>query len=88
VYPGRETSMHYFSCSAGPGAVSIKSVSGHITSNFCLSIRWDLRVTLLIPVHPGSETSTRYFSLSCGHGAVFIKSVLGHVTLNMWFGIR
>jgi hypothetical protein len=27
--------MNYFSCSGGPGAVSIKSVPGHVTPNLC-----------------------------------------------------
>jgi hypothetical protein len=30
---GYETSMYYFSCSGGPGVVSIKSASGHVTPN-------------------------------------------------------
>jgi hypothetical protein len=37
VHPGRETSMHYFSCSGGPSAVSGKSTLGHVTSNLCFS---------------------------------------------------
>jgi hypothetical protein len=43
--PMRETSMHYVSCSFGPRAVSIKSASGHIMSNFYFCIQWDLEVT-------------------------------------------
>jgi hypothetical protein len=35
VCPGREMSVYYFSCSGGPGAVFIKSVSGHITLDTC-----------------------------------------------------
>jgi hypothetical protein len=31
--PGHETSMHYFSCSGESGAVSIKSVLGHVMLN-------------------------------------------------------
>jgi hypothetical protein len=42
---GRRISTHYFSCSSGPGAVSIKSVLGHITLNLCVCIRWNLWVT-------------------------------------------
>jgi hypothetical protein len=30
VSPGCETSTHYFLCSSGPSAVSIKSTSGHV----------------------------------------------------------
>jgi hypothetical protein len=37
--------MHYFSCSGGPGTVSIKSAPGHITPNMCFCILWDLWVT-------------------------------------------
>jgi hypothetical protein len=37
-----ETSMYYFSFSSGPGAISIKSTRGHVTSNLCFCIRWDL----------------------------------------------
>jgi hypothetical protein len=35
---GREMSTHYFSCFGGPGAVSIKSILGHVTPNlyFCI----------------------------------------------------
>jgi hypothetical protein len=32
---GRVMSMHYFSCSCGPGAISIKSAPGHVTPNLC-----------------------------------------------------
>jgi hypothetical protein len=35
-----ETSAHYFSCSGGPSAVSIKSVTGHVMPNLCFCIRW------------------------------------------------
>jgi hypothetical protein len=28
--------MHYFSCSGGPSAVSLKSTRGHITPNLCV----------------------------------------------------
>jgi hypothetical protein len=43
VRPACETSMHYFSCSGGPNAVSIKSVPGHVMSNLCFCILWDLQ---------------------------------------------
>jgi hypothetical protein len=41
---GRETSTHSFLCSGGPGAVSMKSVSGHVTPNLCFCIHLDMRV--------------------------------------------
>jgi hypothetical protein len=28
-------STHYFSCSGGPGVVSVKSALGHVTPNLC-----------------------------------------------------
>jgi hypothetical protein len=33
MHPGHETLMYYFSCLGGPGAVPIKSASGHVISN-------------------------------------------------------
>jgi hypothetical protein len=40
---GCETLMHYFLCLGGPNAVSIKSAPGHLLSNLCFCIRWDLQ---------------------------------------------
>jgi hypothetical protein len=37
VHPGRETSMHYFSCSGGTGTDFTKSVPRHVTLNMCFS---------------------------------------------------
>jgi hypothetical protein len=45
VHQSHEISMQYFSFSSGPGAVSIKNASGHVTPNFCFGIWWDLWVT-------------------------------------------
>jgi hypothetical protein len=36
-YPRCKMSMHYFSCSRGPGAVAMKSASGQITPNLCFA---------------------------------------------------
>jgi hypothetical protein len=81
-------SMHYFSFSGGPGAVSIKSMSGHITSKLCFCIWWEQRVTYCILEPPGYKTPTRYFSCSAGPDAVSIKSAPGTITLNLCFCIR
>jgi hypothetical protein len=69
---GHEMSMHYFSCSDGPGAVSIEILSGHVTLNLCFCIEWDLQFTKCILVGPGHKMSTHYFSCSGGPVAVFI----------------
>jgi hypothetical protein len=79
--------MHYFSCSGGPDAISIKSAPGHITSNLCFCIWYDLRVRKCIPVRLGCETSMHYFSCSGWPGTVSIKSKPRHVTLNLCFYI-
>jgi hypothetical protein len=42
---GRDMSTNYFSCSGGPGVVSIKCVLGHIMLNLCICILRDLRGT-------------------------------------------
>jgi hypothetical protein len=39
---GCEMSTHYFYCSGGPDAVSIKGAPGHIMSKLCTCIQWDL----------------------------------------------
>jgi hypothetical protein len=49
---GHETTMNYFSSLGGPGAVSIKSMLGHITPNLWFCIWWDLQVMYSIVVHP------------------------------------
>jgi hypothetical protein len=59
-------STHYFSCSGGPGVVSIKRAPGHITLNLFFCIRWDLWVSLCILVLPGHVMSMHYFSGSGG----------------------
>jgi hypothetical protein len=65
---------HFFSCSGGPNLVSIKGAPGLVIANLYFCIRWDLSVTLCIPVRLGHETSMHYFSCSGGHGAVSIKA--------------
>jgi hypothetical protein len=63
-----------FSCSGGPGTVSIESVSGHVTPNLCFCISWDLWVTKCIPVGLGHKMSTHYISCWSGPGAVSKKA--------------
>jgi hypothetical protein len=74
---GHNTSMHNFSCSGGPSAVSTKSEQGHITPNLCFYIRCDLCATYCIFVSPGHETSIHNFSCSGGPGAVSTKKRAG-----------
>jgi hypothetical protein len=45
VRPGREISMHYFACSGGPSAVTLKSAPRYVMMKLCFCIRCDLRVT-------------------------------------------
>jgi hypothetical protein len=42
---GPETLTHYFSCSGGIGTYLTKSAPGHVTSNLCFCIRWEVLVT-------------------------------------------
>jgi hypothetical protein len=85
---GHEMLTLYFSSLGGPGAVSIESVPGPVTSNLCFYILWDLWVTKCIPVRLGPKMSTHYFSCSGGPSEVSIKSASGHVTSNLCFSIR
>jgi hypothetical protein len=54
-------STHYFSCSGRSSTDYRKNMQGHVTSNLCFCIRWDMRVTKCIPVHPGHVVSTYHF---------------------------
>jgi hypothetical protein len=72
----------------GTSTDSTKSTLGHVKANLCFSIRWDLHVTLCIPLYPGRETLTHYFQCSCGTGTDFTKSLPGHITPNLCFCIR
>jgi hypothetical protein len=85
---GREMSTHYFLILGGPGAVSIKSMLGHVTSNFCFCSLLDLQVSHCIPRSLGHEMSTNYFLCSGWPSAVSITSAPEHVTLNLCFCIR
>jgi hypothetical protein len=38
---GLWTSMHYVSCSGGPGAVYIKTAPGPVMPNLCFCVRWN-----------------------------------------------
>jgi hypothetical protein len=64
VRPGREMSMHYFSCLGGSGVDPTKSASGHVTSNLCFCIRVDLWVTWWVPVRSVCEILKHYFASS------------------------
>jgi hypothetical protein len=85
MFPEREILTLYSSCSDGTGMDSIKSSSRLVMPNFCFCIRWDLHVTLCIPVHPGRETSIYYFSCSIGTSTDSTKSALGHIMSNLCF---
>jgi hypothetical protein len=81
-------SIHYFSCSGGPGADTTKSVPGHVMINLCFHIWRDLRVTYCILLHLGREISTHYFACSGGAGTDFTKNAPGDITPNLCFCIR
>jgi hypothetical protein len=82
VPPGHEMSVHYFSCSGGTSAVSIKSTSGHVMSNLCFCIRWKMQVTLYISIHLGHDTVMHYFSSPCGTGTDSTETAPGDITPN------
>jgi hypothetical protein len=84
---GRKTSMHYFSCSCGPGVDPIKSATGHVLSNLCFCIWCDLWITYCGLVCPGNETLTHYLSCLARPTTVLLKSASGHVMLNLCFCI-
>jgi hypothetical protein len=69
----------------GPTTVSIEGVLGHVMRNLCFCIRWDMQITLCIPVHLGCETLTNYLSCSGGRIVVSIKSALEHIMPNLCF---
>jgi hypothetical protein len=79
VRPELETSMHYFSCSDGPGTFSIKSVLGHVMPNF---VFLHLVGSAGHVVHSGAiglrNVNTVIFMLRWPSG-VSIKSASGHV---------
>jgi hypothetical protein len=77
-----------FSYSGGTGMDSIKIMLGHVTSNFCFCILWDMRVIYCISVRLGSESSAHYFSCSGGTDTGLTKSASGHVTLTFCFCVR
>jgi hypothetical protein len=55
--------MLYFSCSGGPGAVSIKSVLGHVTPNLFFCFQWDLSHVVHSGVSGASNVHTLIFIL-------------------------
>jgi hypothetical protein len=80
--------MHYFSCSGGLDAVSIKSTPGDVTRNLCFFFASDgFEGHKRHPVHLGCQMLTHQFSCSSGPVAISIKSALGHIMQNLCFCI-
>jgi hypothetical protein len=52
--------MHYFSCSAGTGTDSTKSMMGHITPNLCFCIDTDSRNSAMGHVTPNLRFCIRW----------------------------
>jgi hypothetical protein len=76
--------MHYFSRSGGTG-MDMTKTAGTCYAEPVFCIKWELRVTLCIPVSLRHVTSTHYFSGLGGTGTDMTKSALGHVTPNFVF---
>jgi hypothetical protein len=67
--------------------VKTKSALGHITSNLCFCIWWDMQVMWCILVRPERKTLTHYFFMLGWDRCGFHKNVLGHVRPNLCFCI-
>jgi hypothetical protein len=65
-----------------------KSESGHVSQNFCFSIRWDLWVMYCIPMRLGHKSPTHYYSCLGGTGTDLTKSAPGLVMPSLCFCIR
>jgi hypothetical protein len=76
-----------FAGSGGPSTGPTRSAPGHVVSNLCFCIPYDLEVTQRVLLHPGCETLKDYVSCLGGPGAGPTRNAPGHVTLNLWLFI-
>jgi hypothetical protein len=78
---------HYFSCSGGPGAVSIKSVPGHYAELMFLHPVGSAGHVVLFGASRARNVIALFFILEKNRYG-FNKKCVGHITLNLCFCIR
>jgi hypothetical protein len=88
VHPGYEMTIHYFSCSGGPSAVSINKTLGHVMPNFCFLHPVGFAGHFMQSHASEAQNTDTLFSCSGGTDMDSIKSEPAHITPNMCFYIR
>jgi hypothetical protein len=94
VRPGSETLTHYFSCSGGHGAVSIKNAPEHVMAHLCLHPVGSAGHVVHSGASEARNGDTLYFMLGWDRYGfskkctIATKNALGHITQNLCFWIR